>query len=341
MKGEKTPVPLSEPCYSVRLMRPFLDRLADSSLVDAPLAQRIRALTDDERIPVRRALDWLDAAVEATGNPNLGLEAALAMGRGTGDVLEFAAASAATFGEALGLVLRYIHILNEAADFQLHVRDQLASVELHSRVSLSRASSDFQTGAILRGPKAWLGSLAGFEIWFSHPAPADLAGYQQAFGPARLRFSAPHDGFTFDAKLLETPLQTSDPALHEVLSRHAEELVSSLPHAEALSPRVRKLLFELLPSGNSDASKVAAKLGMSRRTLTRHLEREGVTFKELLEKARHQMALHYLEKTSLDPQQIAFMLGYSVTAAFSRAFARWEGKSPTEHRRAHREALES
>ena len=136
------------------------------------------------------------------------------------------------------------------------------------------------------------------------------------------------------------------PLIHDVRERQgagqavdahlADQLVAALPQNDALSPRVRKLLLELLPTGSSDATRVAAKLGMSRRTLTRHLEREGVTYKELLEKARHQMALQYLEKSSLDPQQIAFMLGYSVTAAFSRAFARWEGKSPTEHRRTYR-----
>jgi AraC-like DNA-binding protein len=163
-----------------------------------------------------------------------------------------------------------------------------------------------------------------------------LSVYHETLAGARLRFSAPYDALTFDSALLKAPLRTSDAVLNAVLRRHADQLVSTLPQNDALSPRVRKLLLEMLPSGNSDATRVAAKLGMSRRTLTRHLEREGVTYKELLEKARHQMALQYLEKSNLDPQQIAFVLGYSVTAAFSRAFARWEGKSPTEHRRSHR-----
>jgi AraC-like DNA-binding protein len=336
MKGDKRTVPQSEPCYSVRLIRPFLDRLAETPLAQNDVAKKVIAMGDDERLPVRQVLRWLDAAVKLTGDPNLGLRAARQMGRGAGDVLEFAAASAGTFGQAMRSVLRYIHILNEAADFQLQIREPLACVELHSRVPLSRASADFQVAAIVRGARAWLGSLEGFEIWFSYPEPKDLSVYEKAFEGARLRFSAPYDAITFDSRLLEAPLRGADPALHAVLCRHADQLVSALPQNDSLSPRVRKLLLELLPSGSSDATRVAGKLGMSRRTLTRHLEREGVTYKELLEKARHQMALQYLEKSNLDPQQIAFMLGYSVTAAFSRAFARWEGKSPTEHRRTYR-----
>jgi AraC-like DNA-binding protein len=337
MKGNSTPVPLTEPCYSVRLLRPFLDRIGETPLGTTELAQRLITTSDDARVPVRRVIRWLETAVQVTGDPYLGLRALGNLGRGAGDVLEFAARSAATFGEALQLVLRYIRILNEAAEFALEVRESIACVELHSRVPLTTAAADFQVGAIALGARGWLGGLDGFEIWFSHPAPKDPGLYEQTFQPARLRFSAPYDAITFDRALLDTPLPASDPALHAVLLRHADQLASNLPQDDALSPRVRKLLLELLPSGNSDATRVAGRLGMSRRTLTRHLEREGVTYKELLEKARHQMALQYLEKTNLDPQQIAFLLGYSVTAAFSRAFARWEGKSPTEHRRSHRQ----
>jgi AraC-like DNA-binding protein len=338
MKGNSTPVPLNEPCYSVRLLRPFLDLFAQTPLGGTELAQRLINLGDEERVPVRRVIRWLENAVQALGNPYLGLQAVSGLGRGAGDVLEFAARSAATFGEAMQLVLRYIRILNEAAEFSLEVRESIACVELHSRVPLTVVAADFQVGAIARGAREWIGSLEGFEIWFSHAAPQEPERYERVFAPARLRFSAPYDAITFDRALLDTPLPSADPALHKVLLRHADQLASNLPQDDALSPRVRKLLLELLPSGNSDATRVAARLGMSRRTLTRHLEREGVTYKELLEKARHQMALQYLEKTNLDPQQIAFLLGYSVTAAFSRAFARWEGKSPTEHRRSHRQA---
>jgi AraC-like DNA-binding protein len=336
MKGEKIPTLRNECCYSVRLLRPFLDRLAESGLGQNEMVKRLIALNDEERIPVRQVLRWLDMAVKFTGDPNLGLRAAGDLGRGAGDALEFAAASAANFEEALQLVLRYIRILNEAADFSLQVRDKVASVELHSRIPLTRVPTDFQVAAFVRGVRAWLGSLDTFEIWFSYPEPADLSAYHETLAGARLRFSAPYDALTFDAALLKSPLRTSDAVLNAVLRRHADQLINALPQNDALSPRVRKLLLEMLPSGNSDATRVAAKLGMSRRTLTRHLEREGVTYKELLEKARHQMALQYLEKSNLDPQQIAFILGYSVTAAFSRAFARWEGKSPTEHRRAYR-----
>jgi AraC-like DNA-binding protein len=258
-----------------------------------------------------------------------------AWSNGSGDVIEFAASSAATVGEALKSVLRYVRILNEAAEFSLSEQGDMTRVELRSRIALNRQAADFQMGTLMLGMRTWLGHLEGFEISFAHAAPPKLDAYAETFAPARVSFGAAHDTATFNTSLLDSPIASANPALHKVLLRHAAQLANELPESDALTPRVRKLIVEILPSGTSDADFVAHKLGMSRRTLTRHLEREQTSFKGLLETTRHEMARQYLRTTALDPQQIAFLLGYSMTAAFSRAFARWEGRTPTEYRRTH------
>jgi AraC-like DNA-binding protein len=44
------------------------------------------------------------------------------------------------------------------------------------------------------------------------------------------------------------------------------------------------------------------------------------------------MALRYLDDSGKSATDIAFLLGYSQQSAFTRAFRRWTGKSPSEHR---------
>jgi AraC-like DNA-binding protein len=322
-----------EPNYSLRLVYPFVTYLQSLDLPMGALVDQLAKQALDTRIPVRVALRLLDSGVAFTGMPDLGLRAAMALGYGTCDVLQFAAASAPSFGGALDNILRYIRILNESAQFTLDVRGDVAFVELRSSLEINRAASDFQVAVLAKAAKAWLGNLGGFEFWFAHEQPADLAPYRQVFGAARIRFAAPSDAIVFSAAQLSAPMPSADPALHEVLRRHADHLLSLVPETPSLIPRVREVLVELLKTASTDASTVAARLGMSRRTLTRHLEREKVTFSELLEQLRHELALSYLHKTDHDVQQIAFLLGYSLTAAFSRAFRRWEGKSPNEYRR--------
>jgi AraC-like DNA-binding protein len=72
---------------------------------------------------------------------------------------------------------------------------------------------------------------------------------------------------------------------------------------------------------------------MSTRTLTRRLERENASFRQLIDEVRHQGALRYLEMTNLTLSRVAELLGYAETASFCRAFLRWRGESALTYRR--------
>jgi AraC-like DNA-binding protein len=329
--------PTLEPCFSLRLVLPFLKVVDGQKGISAGVVSKLAAMAPDDRLPVTLLLRWLDSAVHISGDPDLGLKAVRRMERGGYDVIEYTGRSASNWGEALELMLRYIRLVNEAADFSLQVREQKAFVELRSRVPLNRAASDFQAATVAVAARSWIGSLDTFEAWFSHAEPADLSVYRSIFGAAPLHFGSVQDAVSFDRSLLDVPMKSADPKLNAVLRRHADHLISELPEPEWLTGKVRQLLLNLLPAGKTNADYVAARLGVSRRTLTRHLEREKATYKDLLEQARRELAYQYLASRSTDIQQIAFMLGYSETAAFSRAFRRWSGQSPAEYRRSRRE----
>jgi AraC-like DNA-binding protein len=62
------------------------------------------------------------------------------------------------------------------------------------------------------------------------------------------------------------------------------------------------------------------------------MARAGLSFQQLLDETRHEIALGYIEQSRLSITEIAFMLGFSDLSNFIRAFKRWTGKSPTEFR---------
>ena len=91
-------------------------------------------------------------------------------------------------------------------------------------------------------------------------------------------------------------------------------------------------LLRVLPNGRAQAAVVAQQLGMSPRSFTRRLAREGTSFGQILDYVRNRLALRYLEDQRNSLQQIAWLLGYSELAAFNHAFKRWFGTSPSRAR---------
>ncbi|HEX9931999.1 MAG TPA: helix-turn-helix domain-containing protein [Allosphingosinicella sp.] len=103
--------------------------------------------------------------------------------------------------------------------------------------------------------------------------------------------------------------------------------------SSALRKAVEERIEPMLATGGIRIAEVARGLGLSRQTLYRRLKAEGVTFEELLDGLRRRLALRYIRDEGLSVKETAYRLGFSDPAAFSRAFKRWTGSSPTSPNR--------
>jgi AraC-like DNA-binding protein len=83
---------------------------------------------------------------------------------------------------------------------------------------------------------------------------------------------------------------------------------------------------------------IARELGMTVRTLQRRLTDAGITFQQLVEDTRRELAHHYLKQSTVELNETAYLLGYKDANSFFRAFHLWEGTSPGEWRTLHRAA---
>ena len=302
--------------------------------MDAGQLSALAELGPSARVPIAAAHEMLRAAIERTGDQDLGLKAARTIEHGHFDVMEYASATAANWRQALQVLVRLAPLVNDAAQFRFEVDGAHALLVLATRVPLSRSAADFCTAAFWNSIETWLrGERLVGEVWFAHPQPNDLSEYRQSFGQAKLVFDTAEYALLLPAALLDQPLQHADAKLHGILMAHAERLLAELPRVESLSERVRRGITETMPDGTVSAERVAAMLNMSRRTLSRQLGAEGTSFRALLEEVRQRFAKHYLESTNMGAADIAFMLGFSQSAAFVRAFRRWTGYAPGEYRR--------
>lgn len=82
-----------------------------------------------------------------------------------------------------------------------------------------------------------------------------------------------------------------------------------------------------------DAVAIAAHLGVSIRSLQRHLKAEGTSLQELKSRAQLLKTVVLLRRFDLPVKRVAHLAGYQDESSFSRAFRRWTGQSPAEFRR--------
>ncbi len=89
------------------------------------------------------------------------------------------------------------------------------------------------------------------------------------------------------------------------------------------------------PGRDSTLDRVAQKLGMSARSVRRHLRLAGFTFHDIRTEIRETFATLYLADTRVPLERIAWRLGYSDQASFTKAYRSWTGKTPGSVRRKH------
>ena len=80
-------------------------------------------------------------------------------------------------------------------------------------------------------------------------------------------------------------------------------------------------------------SEIAVQLAMSERSLARQLKAEGTSYNTLFAHVQAERAKNFLRNQALSISEIAYRLGYTEPAAFTRAFSAWTGLSPRDWRR--------
>jgi AraC-like DNA-binding protein len=104
---------------------------------------------------------------------------------------------------------------------------------------------------------------------------------------------------------------------------------------EDFSEVLRRLLRTELLRGECSVGDLAEQCLIHRRTLSRRLRAEGTAFRRLSDEVRFEIACRLLSNRRMTFAQIATTLGYSEASAFTRAFRRWSGQTPTAWRAGH------
>jgi AraC-like DNA-binding protein len=287
------------------------------------------------RFGVRTQVKFLELVAEALGDDLLGSHLARHCELREVGLFYYVLASSQTVSELLQRAARYTTIVNEGV-VQKYVGG--ASVGLTLRYSGVRRLSDRQQAefwmtvlvTMLRRLTAM--RLVPNRVRIAHSRRHGRAELSRYLG-CDIEFDAAVDEITFPKSAGSLPIVHADPYLNRLLVRYCEEALARRTRSrESFRFRVEDAMVPLLPHAKARATEIARRLGVSQRTLTRRLTAEGVSFSEVLCNLRVDLANRYLAERDLSISRIAWLLGYQNVAAFSHAFKRWTGRTPSQAR---------
>lgn len=232
---------------------------------------------------------------------------------------------------------------NMTSHFNLHQKDTLCRmVEVndayrfdyqvqHGAILSRRQDAELTVGMFMNVIREVLGThYSPREIHFEHPRPEFWQEHSKLFN-ASVFFDQPFNSILIAKSDLKTAMPQSDPLLLTMML-DTLKILNTQSQSQSLTNQVRAHIQQDLIHGEPNLEKVALDLHMSPCTLSRRLKSHDITFTQLIDQVRYELAKHYIQQKNLPISEVAFLLGYSEVSAFSRAFKRWFGCTPRQLR---------
>src|SRR5690606_2202149 len=236
------------------------------------------------------------------------------------------------FAEVLKLTQQYVHL--HAQGISLHLESDEEQLRIEYRLQLQepvdlRQLRELGLGVTQRSMASLFGEQwQPHQLLVSHAAMGDPAEYARLF-PCPVLFEQPCSGVVAGSDIYSLrPLEQRK----QLKSHLIEQYRFSQP--TDITEQIRYVLQSILSTGEARLEVVARLLGQHPRSLQMALQKQGQTFRELLDQVRYAEARQQLRLSTQSITDLALHLGYADETAFSRAFKRWSGMAP-RHWRAH------
>jgi AraC-like DNA-binding protein len=158
--------------------------------------------------------------------------------------------------------------------------------------------------------------------------PEDRLGFSSL--TIEIDTSSTRSAVTVPAEVLTLAMPAADAATAAVCVQQCADLLEARRQRRGTAAQVRARLVRD-PGGWPSMAVIADELCITERTLHRRLSAERTSYRALVDEVRVTLASALLE-SGLTVEEAARQLGYSETAAFTRAFSRWTGRPPSKHR---------
>ncbi len=279
---------------------------------------------------------WRTVA-EMSSDPGFGLKLGTELRFERSHPVSIAGVCSRTFGDALQRLARYKQ-LTCPEEIRVYRKAQETSVEFFF-VEAKEAQPDIMVDIGLSwilcvGRRGSDGEITPLRLELTRPVK-HRALLERHFG-CRVRFKADRNALVFRSSDLDHPFVTHNEELVTMIGTQLDSELKAQNASVNVGGQVKDAVRRSLAGKRPTLRDVAQELGMSARTLQRRLTDAGITFQQLVEDTRRELARHYLKQRAVELNEAAFLLGFEDANSFFRAFQVWEGISPTEWRERNR-----
>lgn len=287
----------------------------------------------DGRLPLQSLYDLVEAGLEHSGDPYLGIHLGQLEPLDELDGLHFVAMSSATVGEAMRRIERFreaffpsdlMSWFSDGSWFWHRFEPFGPAREAHSQL----AEMVFH-GTTVGAAKAYGRRVSPVELHFAHDAAPGL-DYDEVFG-VPVRHGQPHHQSRYALTIEDEPIAGASIEFGSLVDAHLELRRRLLPGPDSILAQTVNLIDRVLENGRPTVSLVARELGVSERTLQRELGEEGTSVSALIDLARQSRATALLDG-GLPVGEVLYFVGYSDRPTFDRAFRRWTGMTSAAYR---------
>ncbi|MDZ8117444.1 AraC family transcriptional regulator [Pontiella agarivorans] len=231
--------------------------------------------------------------------------------------------------------VRYGEVLTSVSAHELHTEGNKIYMMLHRagerRLGL-RLSNEQTIAAIVKiSREVSTQDVVPEAVFFKHPAPERPDKHETYFG-CPVHFEADCDAVLVSEETLATPNRLGDATICAFFDAHLETELAERSDRHGLNKRVSIQVSQSLSEGAPSIEIISRRLGMSSRTLQRRLAEQDLSFKQLVDESRRELAQRLLIQSEYSLSEIAFLTGFSEQSAFNRAFKRWAGQTPRSYR---------
>ncbi len=331
--------PLTSAAHSMLGLGALFAEMADQGIAAEALLQgtglRPRQLDDPQaRISREQKLTIFRNALRLTAVPEVGLRAGARQRLSDFGVYGYALVSSKTFGDAVMLGVKHVRLAGPVLEKRFRLEGDTAIFEAHDVLELGAvlplatefwfASMHKLASCILEGP------MPSRRLLLPYPRPDYAAAYERLFG-CPVDFDAGVMEWHWDAALLRVPCPNANPITAGLCAQFCERMQGSLPDETDLSRRIRTACLNSRGEF-PNADEMAARLGLSVRTLHRRLAEQGQHYQRIVDEVRRSLAVEFLQNTSLSVEEIAGRIGFSEASNFRKAFRKWTGHAPAHFR---------